>query len=79
LQLEFDEAPVQVQIYEQENDPTFVQKVLELLAKLCYGSVGNGFGKGMGFLDYAAKLNAYKELNLAKWDKFLQDGVLLFL
>mgnify|MGYP001390886104 CR=1 FL=1 len=23
------------------NDPTFIPKVLELTAKLCYGSVGN--------------------------------------
>jgi hypothetical protein len=46
---------------------------------LCFGSVGNSFGKGIGFLGYSAKLNAFKELNLLKWDRFLQDGVLLFL
>ena len=41
---------MEITVLDKENDPTFMPKVLELTVKLCYGSVGNSFGKGMGFL-----------------------------
>lgn len=79
MQLELDEPPLEVQIHEVENDPSFVTKILELTAKMCYGSVGVQFGKGLGFLEFAAKLNSYHEFDIQKWEKSLQAGVMLFL
>lgn len=54
-------------------------KLLELTAKLSFGSVGNSFGKGMGFLEYASKLNSYRNFELSSWENLLKEGVMLFL
>jgi hypothetical protein len=54
-----------VTIYDiEKNDPNFVPKILELTAKVVFGGVGNSFGKGLGFIDYARKLNLLREYNL---------------
>ena len=47
-----------IRIYNVEkNDPNFVTKVLELTAKVVFAGVGNCFGRGLGFIDYARRLN----------------------
>ncbi len=48
----------------EPNDPNFVSKVLELTAKLVFSGVGNSFGRGLGFIDYARRLNQLREYNL---------------
>jgi hypothetical protein len=69
-----------IRIYQVEkNDPNFVIKVLELTAKVVFAGVGNGFGRGLGFIDYARKLNQLREYNLEPWKALLRDGVLPFL
>jgi len=30
------------------------------MSKVIYGGVGNSFGRGLGFIDYSRKLNAYR-------------------
>ena len=59
-----DEPPLQIVIMDSEQDPGFVSKVLELTTRLVFSSPGNEFGKGLGFLDYASKLNHYRDFNL---------------
>lgn len=48
----------------EPNDPNFLTKVLELTAKLVFSGVGNTFGRGLGFIDYASRLNQLREYNL---------------
>lgn len=79
IQLEIDEPMTEIEIIEKENHEGFSQKVMELIVKLCYGSVGKCFGKGRGFFDFAAKLNEYRDFDLEKWKTILADGSLLFL
>jgi hypothetical protein len=48
-----DEPMYKISIQEIENiDPHFAIKIMELTAKLVYGSVGNMYGKGLGFVNY---------------------------
>lgn len=65
IQLELEEPMHRVRIYNVErNDPNFVGKALELTAKVVFGGVGNGYGRGLGFVDYARRLNQMREYNL---------------
>jgi hypothetical protein len=50
-----------IRIYEVErHDPSFVTKILILMAKVIFAGVGNTYGYGLGVLDYPRKLNTYK-------------------
>ena len=69
----------EVEVMERENDPGFMPKILELIVKLCFGSVGNEFGRGRGFFDFAQKLNEYKDYDLSGWKDYLREGYLMFL
>ena len=56
---------------EKESGDNFMVRVLELIVKLCYGSVGNEFGKGRGFFDFGSKCNEYKDFDLSGWRNLL--------
>ena len=69
-----------IRIFEVEpNDPHFTAKVLELMAKLVVGGVGNTYGQGLGFIDYARRFNHYREYDWERSKVMLRDGVLSFL
>lgn len=54
-----------IRVYQiEKNDPNFVTKILELTAKVIFGGVGNSFGRGLGLIDYAKRLNQLREYNL---------------
>ena len=60
-------------------DPTFVPKVHELITKVALIGVGHTYGCGLGILEYASKLNKYRDYNLSKWESNFQEGVFMFL
>lgn len=65
MQLEMEEPMHKLTILEVEkDDPNFTAKVLELIAKIVFAGVGNVYGKGLGLIGYAKKLNNYKDFNL---------------
>jgi hypothetical protein len=37
-----------------------MKKLVELIGRLAFGSVGGKYGGGLGFLDFALKLNRYR-------------------
>ena len=50
-----------IRIFEVEPaDANFTNKVLMLTVRLVLGGVGNGFGRGLGFIDYAKRFNRYR-------------------
>lgn len=65
VQLELEEPMHRIGIHDVEkNDPNFTTKILELMARVIYGSVGNSYGVGLGFIDYSRKMNHFREFNL---------------
>ena len=59
--MELEEPMHKIRIYEVErHDPSFVTKILILMAKVIFAGVGNTYGYGLGVLDYPRKLNTYK-------------------
>ena len=68
-------------IRDQDNnpDPNFGNKVIELTVRLIFGIPGNEYGKGLGFLDYCRKFNEYRDYDIQGWDELQHMGFLMFL
>lgn len=56
--MELESPPYRVRINPMEkDDPSFTEKVIELITKAALGGAGHTFGSGLGILDYSKKLN----------------------
>ncbi len=66
--MELERPPYRIRVDPIErNDANFVAKVMELISKSVLGGAGHSYGCGLGILDYAKRLNEYREVNLSKW------------
>jgi hypothetical protein len=60
IQLKYFEPITEFQVEYEDNHPNFMKKLVELIGRLAFGSVGGKYGGGLGFLDFALKLNRYR-------------------
>ena len=60
IQLKYFEPITEFQVQYEDNHPNFMKKLVELIGRLAFGSVGGKYGGGLGFLDFALKLNRYR-------------------
>ncbi len=79
IQLKYFEPITEFQVEYEDNHPNFMKKLVELIGRLAFGSVGGKYGGGLGFLDFALKLNRYRQYELSNWKKYLNEGNMIYI